>query len=263
MVLHRIGAPPNVRLACQIRPCHTLQVTRLLPPGAGAQEGFRRPGYLAGAEREIAILFADLRGFTRLSDTRLPFDVVFVLNRYFAAMGGAIEGAGGRLDKFIGDGVMALFGMERGPADGCRRALAAARAMAAALDTLNQTLADELPEPLRIGIGIHVGPAIVGEMGYGRAKSVTAIGDAVNTASRLEGLCKSLGAQLVVSDAVAQHAGIDLSAFQARETEVRGKRAAVTIRVIATALDLPEAHDAAPAADRRSGRYLDRAPSQA
>ncbi len=239
-VLQRIAAPPNVRLACQIRPTADLEVAPLLPPTATARDGFRRPAYLAGEEREIAILFADLRGFTRLSDAKLPFDVVFLLNRYFAAMGAAIEQANGRVDKFIGDGIMALFGVEAGPGTGSRRALRAARAMGEALDRLNHELAADLPEPLRMGIGIHVGPAILGEMGYGRTKSLTAIGDAVNTASRLEGLTKEFGVQLVVSEAVAQHAGIDLGAFPVRDIEVRGKRQPVPARMVAAAADLPE-----------------------
>jgi adenylate cyclase len=238
-VLARIGAPPAVRLACQVRPAASLEVTPLLPPFAGPEAGFRQPGYRAGQEREIAILVADLRGFTRLADARLPFDVVFLLNRYFESMGAAVEGVGGRIDKFIGDGVMALFGIERGPEDGSRRALAAARAMAGALDELNRAFAADLPEPLRIGIGIHLGHAIVGEMGYGRAKALTAIGDAVNTASRLEGLTKDLGVQLVVSDHLAARAGVDLTAFPARDAAVRGKREPLTVRAVASALDLP------------------------
>lgn len=250
-VLKRIAAPPGVRLACQIRPTADLEVTPLLPPTATARDGFARPGYLQGQEREIAILFADLRGFTQLSETRLPFDVVFLLNRYFDAMGKAVERAGGRIDKFIGDGIMALFGVERGPAQGCRAALTAARLMAEQLDALNRALAADLPEPLRIGIGIHVGAVIVGEMGYGTAKSLTAIGDAVNTASRMEGLAKAFGVQLVVTEAVAARAGIDLSAFPAREAEVRGRQAPVTVRVIGSALALAEPETMPPETRKR------------
>ena len=107
-------------------------------------------------------------------------------------MGHAVECAGGRVDKFIGDGVMALFGVESGAASGCRDALAAARLMSERLAELNQSLVEELGDPLRIGIGIHVGPAIVGEMGYRNATSLTAIGDAVSTASRLQEMAKGL-----------------------------------------------------------------------
>lgn len=230
-VLRRVGAPPDVRLACQIRPTRDLSVTPLMPQSASARDSGPRAEYLSGQEREIAILFADLRGFTSFSDAKLPYDVVFVLNRYFSLMGQAVEQCGGRIDKFIGDGVMALFGVEAGPAEGCRRALAAARAMAESLDELNRSLGEDLPAPLRMGIGIHVGPVIVGEMGYGRAKSLTAIGDAVNTASRLEGLTKEFGASLVVSDAVFVRAEAATDGFERRSAEVRGKRDGMTVWV--------------------------------
>ena len=108
-VLQRVGAPPNVRLACQLRPTAPVEVTPLLPPGAEPRDGHSRPAYIQGRETEIAVLFADLRSFTRFSEKKLPYDVVFVLNRYFQAMGMAVIGAGGHLDKFIGDGTMALF----------------------------------------------------------------------------------------------------------------------------------------------------------
>ena len=171
-VLARVGAAPNVRLACQLQPVEDLDVTPLLPATAGPGDAQARPGYLQGEERELVILFADIRGFTTLSEKKLPYDVVFVLNRYFAAMGRAVEAAGGRVDKFIGDGVMALFGVEGDPTEAPRRALEAARAMAEELQALNVALAGDLDQPLRIGIGIHGGPVIVGEMGYGEARSL-------------------------------------------------------------------------------------------
>ncbi|HKF72653.1 MAG TPA: adenylate/guanylate cyclase domain-containing protein [Stellaceae bacterium] len=238
-VLERVGAAPDVRLACQLRPVGDLRVTPLLPATAQARDGFRRPSYLTGSEREIAILFADLRAFTKLSEQKLPYDVVFLLNRYFAEMGHAVEEAGGRIDKFIGDGVMALFGLDRGVEAGCREALAAARAMSERLAHLNETLSHDLPEPLRIGIGIHTGPAIVGEMGYGHAVSVTAVGDSVNTASRLEGLTKTYGAELVVSEAVVVRAGIDLSNAERHEMEIRGRIERLAVRTLRNARDVP------------------------
>ncbi|HXQ52433.1 MAG TPA: adenylate/guanylate cyclase domain-containing protein [Stellaceae bacterium] len=238
-VLDRVGAAPDVRLACQLRPLGDLRVTPLLPPNAQASDGFRRPDYLQGMEKEIAILFVDIRAFTQLSEQKLPYDVVFLLNRYFAEMGVAVERAGGRIDKFIGDGVMALFGLDSGPEAGSREALAAARAMAERLVELNRALEHDLTEPLRIGIGIHVGPAIVGEMGYGKAVSVTAVGDSVNTASRLEALTKTYGAQLVVSETLAVHAGIDLGFVPRHEIEIRGRVERMRILALASALDLP------------------------
>jgi len=238
-VLERIAAAPNVRLACQTRPLGDVSVMPLLPPTATARDGFAKPAHVQGQEREIAILFADLRAFTRMAERKLPYDVVFLLNRYFAAMGGAVERAGGRVDKFIGDGVMALFGVDSDAATGCRRALNAARAMAEQLDELNRALAHDLDQPLRIGIGVHAGPAIVGEMGYASATTVTAIGDAVNTASRLESLTKDFSCQLIVSEEVAVRAGADLAGFDRREIEVRGRRGMLAIRVVPQAAALP------------------------
>ncbi|MBM3570521.1 MAG: adenylate/guanylate cyclase domain-containing protein [Alphaproteobacteria bacterium] len=237
-VLDRVGAPEGVRLACQIRPTADLTVMPMLPPSAQAKEGFPRPPHIAGGEIQIAILFADLRGFTAFSEKKLPFDVVFVMNQYFRAMGRAVESAGGRVDKFIGDGVMALFGVGKTPAEGCRDAIAGARAMADALEALNDSLAHDLDQPLKIGVGIHTGLAIVGEMGYAEATTVTAIGDSVNTASRLESMTKEFGAQLVVSEPVAQAAGVDLSRFPAHEAMVRGRKDPLRIYAIVEPRDI-------------------------
>jgi adenylate cyclase len=240
-VLHRIGATDNIRLACMLRPTVEVQVTPLLPPFAQAQDGATRVDFAQGSEREIAVLFADIRGFTALSEGRLPYDVVFILNRYFAAMGRAVESSGGRVDKFVGDGIMALFGVEGAADAACREALTAARLMSERLVELNGSLRAELIEPLRIGIGIHVGPVIVGEMGYGEATSITAIGDTVNTASRLEELTKEFAAELVVSAETVARAGLDPAAGRRGEIEIRGKQLPLAVAVFASARDLPDA----------------------
>ena len=245
-VLRRIAATANVRLACQLRPKGAVEVTPLLPPFAYAMDGRRRVDFAQGSEREIAILFADIRGFTALSEGRLPYDVVFILNRYFAAVGRAVESAGGRIDKFLGDGVMALFGIDSGAQQGCREALTAARLMSEGMGELNVSLHGELDRQLRIGIGIHAGPIIVGEMGYGGATAMTAIGDAVNTASRLEELTKEFACELVVSEVVVSRAGLDLSGFPRQEVEIRGKREMLAVRTLVSAAALP-APEAAPA----------------
>lgn len=238
-VLKRVRAGEGVRLACQCRPAQDVSIVPLLPATAQAKDGFQRPDYLSGSEREIAILFADLRSFTKFSESKLPYDVVFVTNQYFRAMGTAVEQSGGYLDKFIGDGVMALFGVESGLATGCRDALNGARAMAEALQALNTQLAGDLDEPLRMGIGIHAGPAIVGQMGYGAATSLTAIGDAVNTASRFEQLTKELACELVMSHAVVDAAGLTGTSYPTREVDVRGREETMTIHVVKNAASLP------------------------
>ena len=139
-----------------------------------------------GHEQVIAVLFCDMRNFTTIADQRLPYDIVFLLNRYFAIVGEAVEKAGGRLDKFIGDGAMALFGLESAPGEACRQALAAGRAIIAGAARLSDELSGEISLPVHVAIGIHVGPAIVGSMGFGTTMGVTAIGDTVNISSRLE-----------------------------------------------------------------------------
>jgi adenylate cyclase len=167
-----------------------------------------------------------------MAEHKLPYDVVFVLNRYCDVVGGAITRAGGVPNQFSGDGVMALFGVDRGAEEGCRRALAAARAMVAGIETLNAELAVELPAPLRIGIGIHTGAAIVGRMGYGDSAQLTAIGDTVNVAARLEQLTKEYACALVMSEQVAERAGLDVSRFPRHELTVRNRAGVLAVRVV-------------------------------
>lgn len=238
-VLARVGAPANVRLACQLRPAPGhYRVTPLLPAGAGPVEAYRRQPQAHGGERYVAILFADIRGFTSISEGKLPYDVVFLLNRYFRATGHAIESAGGRLDKFIGDGVMAIFGLDVEPQRACRQALEAARRMATALDDLNEALSGDLEQPLRIGIGLHAGFSIVGEMGYERATQLTAIGDTVNIASRLEAMTKEFSVQLVVSQELLDRADVTLAGAPHHEVEIRGRQERLDVRAVKRAIDL-------------------------
>ena len=195
--------------------------------------------FLQGSDRKIAILFADLRGFTSFAEHRLPFDVVFVLNQYFQVVGRAVEARGGYLDKFIGDGAMALFGVETDLKTACRQAIEAAWEMGRELDHLNQRLADELPQPLKIGIGVHCGDAIVAKMGYKHTSHLTAIGDAVNTESRLESLTKEFGAQLLVSEDAATHAGLDVAGFETTQVSIRGKTNMLRALIVPLVQSLP------------------------
>jgi len=229
-VLRRIGAPPDVRLACQLRPAHSTEVVPLLAArdALATVLGHERQG----VEQEIAVVFADLRGFTRMAEKRLPYDVVYLLNRYFEAVGSAIERAGGIANQFTGDGVMALFGVESGPEAGCRQALVAARAMIAGVDSLSRELSGDLPQPLRLGIGIHVGHAVVGRMGYGESTYFTAVGDTVHVAARLEQATKDYDCELVISEDVVTRAGFDADAFPRHEVTLRNRAAPVLVRVI-------------------------------
>jgi len=239
-VLRRLSAAPGVRLACQLRPTGDVRVYPLLPAPAPSHAPYTSgAGAARGAEECIAILFADIRGFTEFSRQKLPYDVVFLINQYFRYMGEAVEKNGGILDKFIGDGVMALFGVGRTPEEGARQALSAARAMAVALDEMNETLRAELGQPLRIGIGIEIGDVVVGEMGYRNVMSVTAIGAPVNVASRLEDANKEHGSQLIFSAAVAEAAGLDMSISPSRAVSIRGDTRTVQAHVLNDARALP------------------------
>jgi adenylate cyclase len=196
--LSRIGAPAGVRLACQLRPKNNVSVHPLLHPDLSIRSRPLR-GKEFGEERRVTILFIDLRGSTRLAESRLPYDVVFLLNHYFAEMAAAVDATGGHYSNFTGDGLMALFGLEAGEDRSARAALSCALRMLESLDRLNQELASELAEPLAMGIGIHTGDAIIGQMGPPKMPILTALGDAVNTAARLETTTKELPGNVVVS----------------------------------------------------------------
>ena len=153
--------------------------------------------HLGGELRDATILFADVRGFTSLAETLGAYAVVDFLNRYFAYMADVISAEGGTIDKFIGDGIMALFGIPTSHGDDADRAVAAARNMLRALALLN----DQPGFPrLKIGIGIATGPVIAGRIGSPDRMNHTVIGNAANFAARIEGACKTYGCQILVSD---------------------------------------------------------------
>lgn len=239
-VLGRVGAPSHVRLACQVRPRRDVSVVPLVPAGAGPRDAVGGSDRRDGEELTIAVLFADLRGFTRLAERKLPYDVVFILNRYFEAVGGAITDAGGIVNQFTGDGVMALFGVDGGPEAGCRQAIRGAAAMAARVRELSRTLAEDLAAPLRLGIGIHTGPTVVGQMGYATTTYLTAVGDTVHVAARLEALTKDYGCELVLSEEVAARAGLDVSDHARHELTVRNREAPLAVFVVPSVQRLAE-----------------------
>jgi len=240
VTLASIGAPPNVRLACQIRPAGSLVVTRLLKwATTGPEAAELEEADSAGVEKVLAVMFVDLREFTRFSEKRLPFDVVFVLNEFFAVVGSAIAEHGGWIDKFLGDGLLAVFGQHEGIEVGCRQALRTARAIDLALDHINAKLEAEIGHPLQVGIGIDAGPLLLGRIGYGEAVDFTVIGNAVNVASRLEALSKEKGVQLMLSREVAQRAGWDPGADFTMRIAVRGVGEPVEVIGLARGRDLP------------------------
>lgn len=236
--LTRIRAPDDVRLACQLRPNHNLSIAPILgadniglKPQASEQEA-------AGRERRIAVLFCDLRDFTLLAQKQLPFDTVFLLNRYFETIGEAVEGSGGVIDKFIGDGALAIFGLSNMIEEASAQALAATVRIARGVDLLNRSFMSELDKPLRVAMGMHAGPAIIGQIGYGKASSLTAVGDTINAASRLEGFAKEYDAQLAVSADLVRYAGLTVNDRESYNISIRGRAGTLETLIIQNAAEI-------------------------
>ena len=225
-VINRLNFDQSLRLACQLRPETDIVINPLIKLVNHDKQNLRFSNQenLSGIEKETVIMFCDLRGFTRLSDGKMPFDVVFILNKYFKLVTDAVEENKGRIDKFIGDGVMAIFDKDTTISKNCKNALKGAAMITTYLNELNDELSTDDIEPLRLGIGIHSGNAIIGKMGYGEASTDTAIGDTVNVASRLEQLTKDYSCQLMFSSIVAENAELDKTKLNSVKTKIRGKK---------------------------------------
>lgn len=227
-VLNRIGAAENVRLACQVRPVSNLQVQPLVPVKAENHSRNQiQDAYYWGVEQNVVIMFVDLRNFTSLTEAQLAYDVVYLLNQYLDRVSAVIHAEGGHVDKFIGDGIMAIFGMDTGPETGARQALKACRGIETVMRALNEEKGPQFRDPIRLGIGLHLGPAILGRIGSAGADSsrggLTALGDVVNTASRLETENKPRGSFLTVSKDLISAAGATAPSETLCEIRVRGK----------------------------------------
>jgi adenylate cyclase len=148
---------------------------------------------------------------------------MFIINRFLAAVASAIEAAGGQPNQFVGDGVLALFGLDKNPETACRQAIDAIGKIAANVEQLNRDLAGDLREPLQYGIGVNGGEVIVGDIGYRERVVFTALGDAVNVAARMQDLTKDLGCEVVVSEEVCLRARLATTAFATREVAIRGR----------------------------------------
>ncbi len=237
--LRRIAATDGVRLACQIRPGADIAILPLIAADASAADGHARGG-MEGSERQVTVVFIDLRGSTTLGEAKMPYDVLFILNQFFKEMTRALVETGGHYSNFTGDGLMALYGIDgETPTAAARQALRGAAAMLRHVDELNAQIKHELKAPLRIGIGIHFGEAIVGAMGPPRSQIVSAIGDTVNTTARLESLTKDYDCSLIVSRQAASAAGVDLSGHTLHRTSVKGKAESVEFYALSTAPQVP------------------------
>lgn len=232
--LQRIRATPDIRLACQLRPAGDLRVTPLLRATSATQP-------TAGAEREVVVLFVDLRRWTSLSEQHLPHDLAYVLDQFFEVVGEAVRSCGGVPNQFIGDSVMALFGLEHDLPTACGQALAAARAIEAGMECHRERMQREFGAALEFGIGVHAGAAAVGEVGWRETRTFSAVGDTVNTAARLQELCKGYGVRLVVSEQVLRGAGVEAGGLARHEVDVRGRVDPLVVYAVATPSALPAA----------------------
>jgi adenylate cyclase len=178
-------------------------------------------------------MFVDMRGSTKLAENQLPFDTVFVVNRFLGAVSQAVIACGGQPNQFVGDGELALFGLASSPQTACRQALRAAAMIAANVEELNQFLSHDLREPIRFGIGIHGGEVIIGDIGYRDHMVFTALGDAVNVAARLQDMTKSLSCEAIVSDEVCITAGLPADALPQQQVEIRGRSEPMMVRAVA------------------------------
>lgn len=187
---------------------------------------------LQGEKKTVSVLFSDIRDFTTLSETLAPDVLVSHLNRYFSAMVEAVQKQHGMVDKFIGDGLLAVFGAPLPVSNSAQGAVEAARSMILQLQAVNAEFAREGIGPIRIGIGIHTGEALVGNIGSHRKMEYTVIGDVVNTASRIEGLNKTHNAHrsgiLISGDTLAALDGLVPVEFIGEEL-MKGKTRKVAV----------------------------------
>ncbi len=222
-MLDRIKASQHVRLACQIRPKADLGVRVLLE----SQQGLADTGGVGeaiewGAEEELTVLFADMRGFATLAQNQLPSDLIILLNRVMGEMIQAVEAREGRIAMIQTDGIMAVFGMNGKSRAGSRAALHAAADILKAVHLVNKDIRAALPLPVRVGIGIHSGEVIVSRAeDNAGGQRMLVIGEAVVIASRLEEVTKEFAADCVISTRTIAAAGFSPPASAERQVHYK------------------------------------------
>ncbi len=198
----QLGLDRHIRLACQLRPTDDVSFRRLVLDEtdiALASQIDRDRHSHAGELKTVAVFFSDVADFTRFSESLTPYDVMYLLNRYFAQMGEVIEANHGYIDKFVGDGMMAIFGIED-PEDAAIRAVNAGLQCLAAVDRLKPFFASMYGIDFDVRIGVHYGEAVIGSVGSPGNERLTAIGDVVNVASRVEAANKEAGTRFLITE---------------------------------------------------------------
>jgi adenylate cyclase len=218
----------NIRLACTSRVVGNGVVTvrsLIAPPRERLNKRHLAKQDGLGQIRSLAVLFADMRNFTSISETCPAFDVIYILNRYFTTLKQAVSQQGGQINLYVGDEISAVFGLEDDPRVACHQAIQTGLDMQRRIATLSRVIEREFGVSLAIGVGIHFGPVIVGKVGPSDDLRFGLVGDTVNIASRLESQTKLLQAPIVISGAVAAHLDSDSGDFalgEEQRVELRG-----------------------------------------
>ncbi len=235
--LGAIGAYENVRLACQVRPRDDVDVAPLLTP-SNFDPRRGPPAFASSDEREIAALFIDLRDSTRLADGRLPYDALYIVDCYVAAVCHAVEAHGGQVTSVAGDGVMCFFGADCDAPTACRQALLALRIIWRALSALNEECETAFDFPLRFGAGCHVGVAVVGELASRHTAQF--LGEVGNIAARLEGLTKERQCTAILSRAAIARAGVATPHSESDRVQIRNVTEEIEIIALRAQSELDE-----------------------
>jgi adenylate cyclase len=216
----------NVRLACQTTLAGDVVLRRLVLDDEDSflvdQEISSTAPRSVGEERLLAILFSDIRDFTDFSEAHLPYDVIHILNRYFNRVDAIINQHHGQIDNFVGDGIMALFGVDD-PANATVNAVRAGLDMLRAVEDMQPYFEAQFKTNFRIGVGVHCGEAVLGAIGTGERRRLTAVGDAVNVACRIESANKEAGTRCLISQRALQQGGDQITTGRTVQLPLKGK----------------------------------------
>ena len=231
----RLGLADEVRLACQLRPEGDLRVRRLVLDETDlvmSSQLDRSTGTRVGEAKNVTVFFSDIADFTSLSENLSPYDVMYLLNRYFVQAGEIIEQNDGYVDKFVGDGLMAIFGIDD-KADAPLRSVNAALQTLAAVDRMKPFFSSMYDIDFDVRIGLHYGEAVIGTLGSIGHERLTAIGDVVNVASRVEAANKDAGTRLLISEALHGEVEDKVEVADFIRTRLRGTSERITLHEIA------------------------------
>jgi adenylate cyclase len=243
--LARINVPTNVRLACQVRPQSDVALAVLLSSALSVRGLV--DDLTQSQELTVTAMFVDLRDSTALASGKLPFDAIFLIDRYVQAVTAAVQANGGSVSSVAGDGVMTVFGLDGRAADGARSTLAAAEDVWRSIDRLGADLVEEVGGALKFGIGIHTGLSVIGSVGLPGQRSIQFLGDTGNIASRLESLTKETACTMIVSASTVAAVGVPVPGWRRADLEIRGRRELLPAFLV---FDLVELASVAVAADR-------------